>query len=342
MSAPRLSFGEVHAALANRWPETLARLGIDDSFLTSRHGPCPMCGGKDRWRFTNYRQRGDWICNGCGNGDGFNLLASVFGWSPSRALREVIDAAGLASTVDNINTARGKISDRKSFPSQRTEPDIAQPSRRVRDLLRTSCAPSDVLDVVRYLKSRSVWPLPKGCPLRAHVGVDYYDGDDHQRIGRYPAIVAPVVDIDGALVTAHVTYLERGQKLAGHEPRKFFGKLTGRRGCAVRLAPVAPVKCSASCTFANVVGIAEGIETALAARLLHGVPVWAALNAGLLAKFEPPPGVEHVVIFCDGDRAGLEAAWHLRDRLGVSCELRPPPLPSKDWNDELVRDTQRA
>jgi len=37
----------------------------------------------------------------------------------------------------------------------------------------------------------------------------------------------------------------------------------------------------------GVLGIAEGIETALSAAVLDGVPVWAALNTSLLARFEP-------------------------------------------------------
>lgn len=314
-----LNANDVHQLLADRWPAVLLELGVDDSFLTGKHGPCPICGGVDRWRFTNYRQRGDWICNQCGAGNAFALLMRLNGWTFAEARRAVIDAAG----IGNGNAPRAA----PAKPSV-TVPELAQPTRRVRDLLRTSCAPSDVLDVVRYLKSRHVFPLPRGCALRAHVGADYFE--DCAPIGRYPALLAPVTDAAGDFVTLHCTYLERGAKLANRAPRKLLGKLTGRRGCAVRLAPAT-----------DVLGIAEGIETALAAMRLHRIPTWSALNAGMLAKFEPPVGVERVVIFADRDPAGLEAAWHLRDRLDITCELRVPPPPAKDWADALAVEVAR-
>jgi putative DNA primase/helicase len=147
-------------------------------------------------------------------------------------------------------------------------------------------------------------------------------------VGRFSALLATVRDIAGEAVTAHATWLKDGAKLAGHDPRKILSSMTGRRGCAVRLAPLA----------SDVLGIAEGIETALAASILHGhMPVWAALNTSLLAKFEPPADVRRLLIFADRDVPGLEAAWHLRDRLGDRCavELRAPPAPANDWADVL-------
>ena len=45
----------------------------------------------------------------------------------------------------------------------------------MRDLLRTATAPDLVPDVVAYLDSRRLWPLPSGCVLRAHAGVEYWE-----------------------------------------------------------------------------------------------------------------------------------------------------------------------
>jgi formamidopyrimidine-DNA glycosylase len=47
--------------------------GILEVFLTRKNGPCPMCGGKDRWRFTDIDGKGTWWCNGCRGGNGFAL-----------------------------------------------------------------------------------------------------------------------------------------------------------------------------------------------------------------------------------------------------------------------------
>ena len=140
-------------------------------------------------------------------------------------------------------------------------------------------------------------------------------------------MLADVRDRNGDLATVHVTYLDGGQKLASQESRKMLSPLTERVGCAVRLMP-----------STEVLGIAEGIETALSAALIDGIPVWAALNAGLLAKFDPPSEVTRLVIYADADVAGLTAACRLMERLQgrIALEVRMPSPPSKDWNDALL------
>jgi putative DNA primase/helicase len=308
---------EIHARLGATWPAVLAQLGVPEAALRNRHGPCPACGGKDRFRFDNKRGRGDYICGQCGAGDGFRLLERVHGWPFAEARRRVIEVAGLSGGISVAWTA----------PAPRAQPreTIATPTERVVRLRRGCCAVADCADIVSYLESRGLWPLPDGCTLRAHASVEYFE--DGRRIGRWPAIVADVVDAAGELVTLHVTYLESGQKLSGHEPRKMLTPLTGRHGCAVRL--MAP---------GEVLGIAEGIETALSAALVEGTPVWAALNTSLLSRFEPPPAVTTLRLYADRDEAGLTAACRLMERLQgrVRLEVRVPPAPAKDWNDVLA------
>lgn len=34
-----------------RWPQILHHFWIDASHLKNKHGSCPVCGGKDRFRF---------------------------------------------------------------------------------------------------------------------------------------------------------------------------------------------------------------------------------------------------------------------------------------------------
>jgi putative DNA primase/helicase len=170
-----------------------------------------------------------------------------------------------------------------------------------------------------------LWPLPAGCALKAHPALEYWH--EGQRVGVHPGFVAEVLDLAGELVTLHVTYLEGGKKLVTNEPRKILSPLTGREGCAVRLMPTT-----------GVLGIAEGIETALAAAALHDMPVWAALNTSLLAKFEPLAGLKALHIYADADRAGLEAAGRLMERLQgrMRFELHVPSAPHNDFNDQLA------
>jgi putative DNA primase/helicase len=87
-------------------------------------------------------------------------------------------------------------------------------------------------------------------------------------------------------------------------------------------------------------GIAEGVETAIAAKMLFGVPVWAALNTSLMSAWKPPRGVEKVHIFADHDPhlAGHAAAYALAHRLllqGFQIEIHIPDEVG-DWNDVLL------
>jgi putative DNA primase/helicase len=316
---------EIHAQLGSGWGAILAQLGIPEAALRNKHGPCPACGGKDRFRFDNKRGRGDYICGQCGAGDGFRLLERVYGWPFPEARKRVMEAAGL----------RSRSSDAAPIPIHAgldRDDKPAIPTDRVRRLRRDRCVVGNCGDAIDYLSSRHLWPLPQGCTLHAHATAEYWD--DGQRVGRYPALVADVSDVGGELVTVHLTYLQQGRKLTTHEPRKLLSPMTGREGCAVRLMP-----CS------DVLGIAEGIETALSAAMIDGLPVWAALNTSLLAKFEPPPGVVRLRVYADRDEAGLVAALRLMERLQgrTQLEIRIPIAPAKDWNDSLIsRNTRNS
>lgn len=46
-----LNLAQVKATVRGNWPHVLMSLGIASGFLTGRHGPCPGCGGRDRFRF---------------------------------------------------------------------------------------------------------------------------------------------------------------------------------------------------------------------------------------------------------------------------------------------------
>lgn len=317
---------DLHATIGDGWPNVLEALGIGSEFLRNRHMPCPSCGGTDRYRFDNKRGRGDYFCNGCGAGDGFKLLMGVHGWSFVEALRAVAGYLGYDTAIP----------ERQTRQAPRREPERAQLTARGRDLLKGVTSPELVPDVAAYLASRKLWPLNTTKDLRAHVGVDYFrrlnDGEKAiERIGRFPAMVGVVRDQSGEAVTVHTTYLENGAKLDRGDDcpsRKLLSPVTGRVGCAVRLMPITE----------RVLAVAEGIETALSASVLHdNIATWSCLNASLLAKFVPPADVHRLIVFADKDIAGLEAALKLTEELDGRCavETRIPPGAFKDWNDVL-------
>lgn len=89
-------------------------------------------------------------------------------------------------------------------------------------------------------------------------------------------------------------------------------------------------------------GVAEGIETALS--LAHAFqPVWALIDAGHMAKFEPLPGIEAITICQDADRAGIDAARACADAwMAAGNEVRIVEPVAGDVNDMLEAIHERA
>jgi putative DNA primase/helicase len=88
-------------------------------------------------------------------------------------------------------------------------------------------------------------------------------------------------------------------------------------------------------------GIAEGIETAMAASALYEIPVWSAINANLMAKWFPPADCTEVAVFGDNDHkyGGQAAAYALAHKLavkGVDVTVHIPSVEGQDWADVLA------
>lgn len=135
---------------------------------------------------------------------------------------------------------------------------------------------------------------------------------------RFPCLIAAVQAPSRDIVAVQLTFLDPSgaRKADVAEPRRCIGPLGAG---ALRLAPPA-----------RHLGLAEGFETAWAAMLLHGVPVWAVLGAKRYLKVALPEAVERVTIFADNDAPGLSHAQgfeQARRRLQVEIAT---PRPSFD------------
>ena len=188
----------------------------------------------------------------------------------------------------------------------------------------TACDP-----VTQYLAQRGlgdVSPLPE--VLRLHRGLDYWH--EGERVGTFPAMVAPIVAPDGRTVALHRTYLGPGGRKADVPNAK---KLTGATG------PLSGACIPLDRPARGLLGVAEGIETALAASLASGVPTVAAYCASALAGFLWPAGVRRLVVFADNDRAGRKSAAELQSRAvrsGLAVNVMTPTDEDADWCDVLA------
>lgn len=243
------------------------------------------------------------------------------------------------SAVDRQSMSPGQ---RARFDAQvaqaKAERDKAQLERwtRNRQRLRDQWNSSHKLvmgdPVTLYLKHRGLggmWPLP-AC-LRYAPALPYWD--DGAVIGTYPAMLAAFRGASGDVVGIHQTYLTRdGRKADVPSVKKMSptaGPLVG--GCIPFADP-----------FEHVLGIAEGIETALCAGAASGLPVVAAYSAGCLSGYQWPKLVRRLVIFADNDKSGTgQAAAHkleARARVaGLSVSVLIPQTPGDDWADVYSR-----
>lgn len=305
---PNIDIGETKAAARNRWPGILQSLGVDEHYLTGKHGPCPMCGGEDRFRFTDHGGNGMWWCNKCPEttGDGLDLLVAYHGWTLREARQKVGEVVGQAAYV---------------APKQQDEQRVRKSLNEIREEARPA---SEVREVVMYLESRGLI-VPPG--LEAHPGLAYYDGPNC--VGRYPAMLGKVLSPGGRPVGYHRTYIDRlGRKAPVESPRK-LRKLPKTEGYAIRLWPAEETIC-----------IAEGIETAIACQMLWKIPAWAVISANEMKKFQPPEGIKNILVAGDNDESftGQAAAYETAHRLkmaGYYTDAWLPPDRGTDWNDHL-------
>lgn len=214
-------------------------------------------------------------------------------------------------------------------PPHTTSTQSSRSARETIRLLWHGSTPLTGTDLVsRYLVQRDVLrpdgPFPK--VLRYHPTLAYFDGS--RRDSTYPGMLATVQRPDNTVVALHRTYLTPdGQKAPVASPKKCTPTIwTGAMsGAAVRLAPAGPV-----------LGIAEGIETALSVMTHVGMPCWACVSAAGLAAVVIPPEVQEVRIWADHDMAGLKALHQLTARLlpeDITVYHHIPPSPGTDWAD---------
>ena len=304
-------------AARGHWRGILGHFGLSKEALSGRHGPCPLCGGRDRFRFDDKEGRGTYFCNQCGAGDGLDLAVALSGRPFPSVAREIDELLGTVPATPNASVRHLDTGDAER-------------------ILRETLAASEPLQTHhlghRYLGARGLGEVLYPDALR--FAPRLRDGEGGSR----PCLIAQVglLGPDGKplFATAHRTFL-RPDGLAKAEmkaPRKL---LPGR------LPPGACVPLTR--WTGGPLGIAEGLETAMAASALFTVPVWSALNANQLMTFAPPRDAEEVIIFSDNDETGVgqRAAETLAATLrqkGFAAQVIIPSTPGEDWADVWMRE----
>ncbi|MCY4408518.1 MAG: toprim domain-containing protein [Rhodospirillaceae bacterium] len=274
-----------------------------------------------------------WICGDLDGARGRSLFVRLSGsgkpggWTDA-ATGQYGDLLDLIRYRTNAPTLRAALDEARAFlalpVSPAAAPDTPYDATEAARRLWRRCRAVAGTHAERYLHARGLARC-RFAALRFHPALRYREGST---VRRFPALVAAVTGDGGRIFGVQRTWLDprRPTKAGIATPRKALGRI---HGLAVRFG--AP-----SDDAALVVG--EGIETVLS--LIAAVPeirAAAALSAGSLGAFAPPPGVARLVIARDNDEDGALAAERLARRcarLGVAAAVIVPV--GNDFNDDLV------
>jgi putative DNA primase/helicase len=296
---------QIKQDVTGRWNGVFASLGIEVG--DGKHCPCPICGGKDRFRYDNLENKGTWFCNNCKPGDGWALVQQVLDITFPEALETV---AGLIGSIEKTNIPK----------ESKITPEI------LRKLFVESASLNGKDLASQYLKNRGL----SSTPSCLRYSKSCWDGETKRN---QKAMLAVFHNPDDMAVTIHRTYLdEEGGKLDIESPKKIMPPLKKMTGGAVRLYE-----------HDGILGIAEGVETAIAAHEDTNTPVWAALSTTLMEAFEPPQAVKKLIIFADNDKnfAGQKAAYALANKVSIKRDIEVavyvPEKPGDDWLDVYLK-----
>lgn len=177
-----------------------------------------------------------------------------------------------------------------------------------------------------YLRRRGIAEFRDLSSLRFHARC-YYRPDPSAPTETWPALIAAVTDLAGAITGAQRTWLARDgtRKAPIDTPRRAMGELLGH---AVRFDAAD-----------DVLAAGEGIETVLSVRsVMPRMPMLAAGSASHLAAIAFPQTLRRLYILRDRDPAGDLARDKLIARAraaGIETITLSPGL--EDFNEDLRR-----
>lgn len=305
-------------AIVGREEMIIASYGLPQ--INNRHynGECPLCGKLKKFRMTRSASGVNWICV-CGNGSLFNLIMDITGKN----------FATIAKEIDNL------IGNTSYKSEQNASPEMALKDRHMNRFSAINKIKNTPVET--YLKRRGIYELPQ-------MSVKFSPSEyDHEYKRSFQAMYAVATDEEMNVVYAHKTYLENGSKANVEKVKKM--KTINKYNMPCKTCNHEHAANVAVRMFQpdKILGIAEGIETALSAYQLYKVPSWAVLNTSIMKAFKAPAGIETLVIYADNDRngAGLAAALHcghkniLANNDIKKVVIRMPDRKGADFNDML-------
>ncbi|WP_088869554.1 DUF927 domain-containing protein [Aeromonas veronii] len=305
-ASPRF-VSDVVAAAAGHWPDVLAGLGIETP-CRGKHGPCPACGGKDRFRLDDKGGRGTFICGQCGAGDGLDLVCRVTSKNPKEAAELVAPLVGLsAGGLDPVERERiHQQQQARAEQERKQEEQQRQKAARRAAAIISDCEQGNT----PYVERKGF-----GSHLNAVNRTLIREGGEN-----YPAgsLVIPLTNEAGELVNVQLIGHDGSKRyLAGGQKAGAFHRIDG----------------------GELVAVVEGYATGLSVHLAIGATVYCAMDAGNLLAVTQIARRQHPkarLLLCgDNDEGtkgnpGKAKAEHAAATVGGLVAL---PSVAGDWND---------
>ncbi len=333
-------------------------------------GPCPRCGGRDRFSVNVRKQV--FNCRGAEGNDVIGMVQHISGCS----FREAVIALTGDQVPQDLSTRRSAV--KRDQANGRS--DLRQNRRIGHELAKaaalfSAAKPLSGTKAEAYFEARGIAVHPRWAgDVRFCGALPYWGYNDAIAatltfLGNYPAILAAIRDAGGTFIGVHRTYLDREmpRKLLppGDRRRNGAKKVLGRAGGGlIRLSPIEPV-----------MAIGEGVETTLSWYALGAqdidVGIAAGISLGNLAGsllksaagsrsgepvFDPdmerpglilPPEVKEVILLQDGDSdpsttvAKMVCAMRRFEAMGIRASIDEAPA-GRDFNDVLLEEHLEA
>lgn len=301
---------DVAAAATGHWPDLLTAVGIDIP-RDGKHGPCPTCGGKDRFRLDDKGGRGTWICNQCGAGDGLTLVGLVTGKPIKEAAELIAPLVGLSA--GGLDTAeRERIHQQQQTRAGQVRQQVEL--RRHKAARRAAAIMQDSEQAhAPYLARKSL-----GVCLCAVNRILIREAGEN-----FPpaSLIVPLYNEAAELVNVQLIRDDGTKRyLAGGQKAEAYHRIDG----------------------GELVAVTEGYATGLSVNLATGATVYCAMDSGNLLNVAEITRRQHPtaeIIICgdhDLDEAGQRNEITQRQTegaaLAVGTVVALPPVQG-DWND---------
>jgi putative DNA primase/helicase len=286
----------------------LQSMGFPTEYMQKKHRDCPLngCGGKDRYRFTDFQGNGSFICSTCTpeGGDFVKLAMEYFGFSFIEVVKITKDILGIdedkkMSWQPTANNAAYQEQKKLELERQKNCEFIDSKEREFLPVTHGD-------PVWLYLRSRGITIIPK--TIRYHPAY-FQDGIYH------PCLVAR---LDNGILESNNRYQRVSWKQIFLTPDGKKANVTAVKkcmpierdfnGCSIKLVDYY--------AQSGRLAVCEGIEKALQHYERTKIPTWSLDNAGNMPKWGCPKTVRELIIIADMDDSfkGQAAAYDLAEK----------------------------